>query len=98
MVSLVFTGVVGNDPFVRNTDNGNTIATFPVDVKAEPHLPPTRILVIALGKQALYAREAINKDAQVMVSGWFLIERTRNGREIIEVKAKHLRALVPSAA
>jgi hypothetical protein len=51
MVDLVFTGKAGKGPDVRTTENGITIATFPVDVKEQTHLPPTRILVVATGKQ-----------------------------------------------
>jgi len=96
MVNLVFTGTVEKDPDVRNTDIGNTIAIFPVDVKEQPHLPPTRILVVAIGRQALYAQEVIKKDSLVMVAGWFYVERNNKGNEFLEVKARHLRALVPS--
>jgi hypothetical protein len=94
MVNLVFTGSVEQDPNVRSTENGNMIATFPVDVKEQPHLPATRILVVATGKQATYAREAIKKDSLVMVSGWFYIEQNKKGNEFVEVKARHLRALI----
>ena len=94
MVNLVFTGTTGNDPEVRTIANGNTIATFPVDVRQQPHLPPTRILVVATGKQAVYAQRAVKKDSLVMVSGWFLIGQNKNGNEFLEVKAKHLRALL----
>src|SRR5712692_5740826 len=97
MVNLVFTGIAGNDPNVRTTQNGNTIATFPVDVKEQPHLAPTRIHVVATGKQALYAQQMIKKDSLVMVSGWFYVEQNKKGNEFLEVKARHLRALVPSA-
>jgi single-stranded DNA-binding protein len=94
MVNLVFTGVVENDPDVRTAENGNTIATFPVDVKEQPHLPPTKILVVATGKQAVYAQQAVKKDSLVMVSGWFHVEQNKKGNEFLEVKARHLRALV----
>jgi single-stranded DNA-binding protein len=94
MVNLVFTGIAGKGPDVRITENGNTIATFPVDVKEQPHLPPTRILVVATGKQAVYAQEAIRQGTLVMVSGWFYVEQNKNGNEFLEVKARHLRALV----
>ena len=94
MVNLVFTGVVERDPDVRTTENGNAIATFPVDVKEQPHLPPTRILVVATGKQAVYAQQTVKKDSLVMVSGWFYVEQNRKGNEFLEVKARHLRALV----
>ena len=94
MVNLVFTGSAGQDPDVRTTENGNTIATFPVDVKEQPHLPPTRILVVATGKQAVYAQQVIKKDSLVMVSGWFYVEQNKKGNEFLEVKARHLRALM----
>ncbi len=94
MVNLVFTGIAGNDPNVRTTENGNTIATFPVDVKEQPHLPPTRILVVAIGQQAAYAQQVIRKDTLVMVDGWFYVERNKHGNEFLEVKARHLRALI----
>jgi Single-strand binding protein family len=96
MVNLVFTGIVEKDPDVRTTDGRNTIAIFPVDVKEQPHLPPTRILVVATGKQALYAQQLIREGTLLMVSGWFYVEQNKKGNEFIEVKAKHLRALVPS--
>jgi Single-strand binding protein family len=95
MVTLVFTGIASRNPSVRITDNGNTIATFSVDVKEQPHLPPTRINVIALGKQALYAEQTVRKDSLVMVAGWFCVEQNRAGNEFVEVKAKHLRTLIP---
>src|SRR5216684_1440544 len=79
MVNLVFTGVVEKDPDVRTTENGNAIATFPVDVKEQPHLPPTRVLVVATGKQAVYAQQTVKKDSLVMVSGWFYVEQNRKG-------------------
>jgi len=94
MVSLVFTGIASTDPFVRTADNGNTIVTFSVDVKEQPHLPPTRINVVALGKQALYAEQAVRKHSLVMVAGWFCVEQNRAGNEFVEVKAKHLRTLI----
>lgn len=94
MVNLVFTGMAGQDPEVRTTENGNTIATFPVDIKEQPHLAPTRVLVVAIGKQAVYAREAIKQGSLVMVSGWFCVEQNKKGNEFLEVKAKHLRALI----
>jgi|HubBroStandDraft_2_1064218.scaffolds.fasta_scaffold448692_1 hypothetical protein len=94
MVNLIFTGIARNGPDVRIMENGNTTATFPVDVKEQPHLPPTRILVVATGKQAVYAQQVIEKDSLVMVSGWFYVERNKNGNEFLGVKARHLRALV----
>jgi single-stranded DNA-binding protein len=94
MVNLVFTGIVGKDPRVRTAENGNTIATFPVDVKEQPHLPPTRILIVVTGKQAVYAQQTVKKDSLVMVSGWFHVEQNQNGNEFLEVKARHLRTLV----
>jgi hypothetical protein len=94
MVNLVFTGIVEKDPSVRSTEDGNMIATFPVDVKEQPHLPPTRILVVAMGKQAVYAHGEIRKDSLVMVSGWFYVEQNKKGNEFLEVKARHLRALI----
>jgi single-stranded DNA-binding protein len=94
MVNLTFTGIAGKDPDIRITENGNTIATFPVDVKEQPHLPPTRILVVATGKQAVYAQQAVKKDSLVMVSGWFHVEQNMKGNEFLEVKARHLRALI----
>jgi hypothetical protein len=94
MVNLVFNGIAGKDPDVRTAENGNTIAIFPVDVKEQPHLPPTRILVVATGKQALYAQQAVKKDSLVMVSGWFRVELNKKGNEFLEVKARHLRALI----
>jgi len=94
MVNLVFTGIVAKDPEVRTTENANTIATFPVDVKEQPHLPATRILVVAMGNQAVYAQEEIRKDSLVMVSGWFYVEQNKKGNEFLEVKARHLRALI----
>jgi len=94
MVNLVFTGIVERDPNVRVAENGNTIAKFPVDVKEEPYLPPTTIQVIALGKSAVYAQEMIKKDSLVMVSGWFRVELNKKGNEFVEVKARHLRALI----
>ena len=96
MVNLTFTGIAGKDPDIRTTENRNTIATFPVDVKEQPHLPPTRILVVAAGRQATYAEEAIKQGSMVMVSGWFYVELNKQGNEFIEVRARHLRALVPS--
>jgi len=94
MVNLVFTGIVDKDPVVRTAENGNTIAVFPVDVKEEPYLPPTTIQVVALGKSALYAQQVIKKDSLVLVSGWFRVELNKKGNEFLEVKAKHLRALI----
>src|SRR5258708_24014771 len=94
MVNLVFTGVAAKDPDVRIAENGNTIAIFPVDVKEEPYLPTTTIQIVATGKQAVYAQQVIKKDSLVMVSGWFYVEQNRNGNEFLEVKARHLRALV----
>jgi len=96
MVNLVFTGIVEKDPDVRATESRNTIAVFPVDVKEKPHLPPTRILVVAIGKEAVYAQQVIRQNSLVLVSGWFSVARNRHGNEFIEVKARHLRALVPS--
>jgi hypothetical protein len=94
MVHLTFTGIAQKDPDVRTAENGNTIAIFPVDVKEEPYLPPTTILVVALGKSAVYAQEMIKKDSLVMVSGWFRVELNKKGNEFLEVKARHLRALI----
>jgi single-stranded DNA-binding protein len=94
MVNLVFTGIATKCPDVCTTEKGNTVATFPVDVKERPYLPPTRILVVAVGKQAVYAQEAIEQGTLVMVGGWFCIEQNKNGNEFLEVKARHLRALV----
>ena len=94
MVSLVFTGIASRDPSVRVTERGNTIATFSVDVKEQPHLPPTRINVVALGKQALYAEQTVRKHSLVMVAGWFCVEQNKQGNEFVEVKAKHLRTLI----
>jgi primosomal replication protein N len=65
-----------------------------VDVKEQPHLPSTRIHVVATGKQAVYAQEAIKQGSLVMVSGWFYVEQNKKGNEFLEVKAKHLRALI----
>jgi len=94
MVNLVFTGEARKDPDVRTTEAGNTIATFPVDVKEQPHLPPTRVDIVAIGKQAIYAQQVIKKDSLVMVSGWFRVELNKKGNEFLEVKARHLRALI----
>jgi single-stranded DNA-binding protein len=94
MVNLVFTGVAGRDPDIRIAEDGNTIAIFPVDVKEEPYLPPMTIQVVALGKSAVYAQQVIKKNSLVMVSGWFYVEQNKNGNEFLEVKARHLRALV----
>jgi len=94
MVHLTFTGIAGTNPDVRVAKNGNTIAIFPVDVKEEPYLPPTTIRVVALGKSAVYAKEMIKKDSLVMVSGWFRVELNKKGNEFVEVKARHLRALI----
>jgi single-stranded DNA-binding protein len=94
MVNLVFTGIAGKDPDVRTAENGNTIAIFPVDGKEEPYLPPTRILVVATGKQAVYAQQVVKEGSLVMVSGWFRVEQNKKGNEFLEVKARHLRALV----
>ena len=94
MVHLTFTGIAGKNPEIRVAENGNTIAIFPVDVKEEPYLPPTTILVVALGKSAVYAQEMIKKDSLVMVSGWFRVELNKKGNEFLEVKARHLRALI----
>ena len=93
MVNLIFTGFAQKDPEVAITDNGNTIAVFPVDIKEEPHVPPTRIKVIALGKQSDYAQRTIRKNSMVLVSGWFYIEHSQ-GHDCISVKARYLRALV----
>jgi hypothetical protein len=93
MVHLTFTGIAGKNPAIHVAENGNTIATFPVDVKEEPYLPPTTIQVVALGKSAVYAQEVIKKDSLVMVSGWFRVEQKR-GNDYVTVKAKHLRALI----
>lgn len=94
MVNLVFTGIAANEPDVRTTENGNIIATFPVDVKEQPNLPATTIHVVATGKQAVYAQQVIKKDSLVMVGGWFYVERNKHGNEFLEVRARHLRALV----
>ncbi len=94
MVNLVFTGIAGKDPDVRTTENGNTIAIFPVDVKEEPYLPPTTIQVVATGKQAVYAQQVVKEGSLVMVSGWFCVEQNKKGNEFLEVKARHLRALI----
>ena len=94
MVHLTFTGIAGKNPEIRVAENGNTIAIFPVDVKEEPYLPPTTIQVVALGKSAVYAREVIKKDSLVIVSGWFRVELNKKGNEFLEVKARHLRALI----
>jgi hypothetical protein len=94
MVNLVFTGLAKKDPVIHTAENGNTIAIFPVDVKEEPYLPPTTILVVALGKQAVYAQQVVKKDSLVMVSGWFHVELNKKGNEFLEVKARHLRALI----
>ena len=94
MVSLVFTGIAAEPPAMRTADNGNTIAIFAVDVKEQPHLAPTRILVVATGKQAIYAQRVVKKDLLVLVSGWFYVAQNKKGNEFIEVKARHLRALV----
>jgi len=94
MVHLTFTGIAGKDPDIRTAENGNTIAIFPVDVKEEPYLPPTTIQVVAFGKSAAYAQEVIKKDSLVLVSGWFRVERNKKGNEFLEVKARHLRALI----
>jgi single-stranded DNA-binding protein len=94
MVNLVFTGIAKKDPDLRPMESGGTIATFPVDVKAQPHLPPTRVLVVAIGKQAVYAQETIRQGALVMVSGWFYVGEDTKGHEFLEVRAKHLRALI----
>jgi hypothetical protein len=48
MVSVVFTGTVTENPYLRTTEHDNTIATFPIHVKQTPHLPPTRIVVSLL--------------------------------------------------
>lgn len=93
MVNLVFTGIATKDPEVRTAENGNTIATFSVDIVEQPHVPPTRVEVVALGKQAVYAQEAVKKDSFVMVAGWFSVEQ-RKGCDHLMVKAKHLRALI----
>jgi hypothetical protein len=94
MVNLVFTGIAGKDPDIRIAENGNTIAIISVEVMEEPHLPPTTIRVVALGKSAVYAQQAIKKDSLVMVSGWFRVEVNKKGNEFLEVKARHLRALI----
>jgi len=94
MVHLTFTGIAETNPDVRVAENGNTIATFRVDVKEEPYLPPTTIQVVALGKSAVYAKEMIKKDSLVMVSGWFRVELNKKGNEYLQVKARHLRALI----
>jgi hypothetical protein len=94
MVTLVFTGIVKTNPDIRTAENGNTIAIFPVEVKEEPHLPPTRVLVIALGKSAIYAQHVVKEGSLLMVSGWFRVELNKKGNEFLEVKARHLRALI----
>lgn len=94
MVNLVFTAIVEKDPEIRTAENGNTVAVFPVNVKQEAYLPPTRILVVALGKSAVYAQQVIKKDSLVMVCGWFRVELNKKGNEFLEVKARHLRALI----
>ena len=94
MVNLVFTGIADEDPDIHLTDTGNTIAVFPVNVKEEPHLPPTRILVVASGKQAVYAADAIKQGSMVLVSGWFYVMQNKKGNEFLEVRARHLRALI----
>jgi hypothetical protein len=94
MVNLTFTGIAGKDPDIRVTETKNTIATFPVDVKDQPHLPPTRILVVAAGKQAAYAQWAIKEGSLVTVGGWFCLQKNAKGIECLEVRAKHLRALI----
>ena len=94
MVHLTFTGVARKNPDIRTAENGNTIATFPVDVKEEPYLPPTTIQVVALGKSAIYAQHVIKKDSLVMVSGWFRVELNKKGNQCLEVKARNLRALI----
>ena len=94
MVHLTFTGIAGKNPDIRVAENGNTIAIFPVDVKEEPYLPPTTIQVVALGKSAVYAQQVVKEGSLVMVSGWFRVELNKKGNEFLEVKARHLRALV----
>jgi single-stranded DNA-binding protein len=94
MVHLTFTGIAGKNPDIHVAENGNTIATFPVDVKEEPYLPTTTIQVVALGKSAVYAQQVIKKDSLVMVSGWFRVELNKKGNEFLEVKVRHLRALI----
>ena len=94
MVNLVFTAIVKKDPDVHTAANGNTIATFPVDVKEEPYLPPTTIQIVAAGKSAVYAQRMVKKDSLVLVSGWFRVELNKKGNEFLEVKARHLRALI----
>ena len=81
MVNLTFTGVVRQDLDVHTMENRNTIAMFPVDVREEPHLPPTRILVVAAGKQAVYAQEAIKQGSLVMVGGWSYTQKNAKGIE-----------------
>ena len=93
MVNLVFTGIARQDPDVRTTETGNTIAKFSVDVRELPHLPPTRVDVVAIGKQGIYAQQVIKKDSLVLVAGWFCVEQKR-GNDYVTVKAKHLRALI----
>jgi hypothetical protein len=93
MVNLVFTGIARQDPDVRTTETGNTIATFPVDVREQSHLPPTRVNVVAIGKQGIYAQQVIKKDSLVLVAGWFCVEQKR-GNDYVTIKAKHLRALI----
>jgi hypothetical protein len=93
MVNLVFTGIARQDPAVYITETGNTIATFAVDVRELPHLPPTRVDIVAIGKQGIYAQQVIKKDSLVLVAGWFCVEQKR-GNDYITVKAKHLRALI----
>src|SRR6266852_742890 len=79
MINLVFTGIAIEDPAMHTTGSGKTIATFPVEVKEQPHLPPTKILVVAIGKQAVYAQQVIKKNSLVMVDGWFYVERNKKG-------------------
>ena len=93
MVNLVCTGIARQDPAVCITETGNTIATFPVDVRELPHLPPTRVDVVAIGKQGIYAQQVIKKDSLVLVAGWFCVEQKR-GNDYVTIKAKHLRALI----
>jgi single-stranded DNA-binding protein len=95
--NLTFTGITLEDPEICTTQSGNTIATFQVDVKHHPHLPPTRLVVIAFGKQGVYAQQIIKRNSLVMVSGWFCVGQNRKGNEFVAVKAKHLRSLVASA-
>jgi len=93
MVNLVFTGIARKDPAVHITETGNTVATFPVEIREQPHVPPTTVEVVAIGNQGTYAQQVIKKDSLVLVAGWFCVEQKR-GNDYVTVKAKHLRALI----